>query len=908
MYQITYVHKDETEERTLYLPGDNDYCLTAAALSLEVGAAGELSVSIPDTNLAKADFDCLTDEIIVYRDGAELWRGRAITRQEDFYRTGTLTCEGVLAYLYDTYYPPFTFSGSPTDFLQAVLDNHNAQVEERKQLQLGTVTVEDSNDYISRSSIEYNRTLTVLTDKLINDSLGGYFRVRIVDGVKYLDYLASYGTTATQPVEFGVNLLDIAQNVTYSDLATVILPLGAKLEDSDGNQTDEYLTISDVNNGSIYYADEAAVEKYGWIVVCNIWEDVTEASNLLTKAKNYLAQVTSAVTSFEVNAVDLALVSAEYEYINLGDYVLIQSEPHGVDQYVELTAMDIDLLDPSNDTLTFGTDTASLTDAQRSSDRSVQTALESLSVQYTNLVATAITTKYLAANYLNADTIRADYLTAKDIAANYASIDLANVSTANIGTLFANVGLLTNMSVVDGYITGTLNGVTINADVITTGTLSVDRLLLTGEDGIIYAINASSSGLTESELSAEQYQNYINGSCIVANSVTAAQINVTDLFAQDITATGSITGLALYSINGAFSLDADGKLVSTSGQIGGWTIDNYRLYAELTTLETTTETVYVTDEDGNYIQETDDEGNLLYYTDSTESETTTEETDYPVYQTETEDVTIATGYDSYTILNALKSSSSDIAISIGAANLEDPTTGAIKLCNNGNIYAHKLFLNNGSSEPKVEFSRDLDTGTIYGRMYLTYISNTAPRIAFAVQGVGDSSMNYSVSITKEGIIPYTNGRTSCGTSAIRWSNVYTKALDVSGNGTVSGNIQFANGHSIVCADNTGTYRSIAYINSSNNYLFGAGSVTSTIYLGTTTYTSNIYLRAKDSIYAGPKSIRVPEIQKGAVSITPSKANTPTGVAVTFGSTFSGTPHVHTQATVSVIGTTVSGTS
>ncbi|MCD7758782.1 MAG: phage tail protein, partial [Bacteroides uniformis] len=377
MYTITYIHKNSSTENTLYLPVDAAYCLTAATLSLEVGAAGELSISIPDANPAKSDFVCLTDEIIVYRDGAELWRGRAITRQEDFYRTGTLTCEGVLAYLYDTYYPPFTFSGSPTDFLQAVLDNHNSQVEERKQLQLGTVTVEDNNDYIARSSIEYNRTLTVLTDKLINDSLGGYFRVRIEGGVKYLDYLSTYGTTAAQPVEFGVNLLDIAQNVEYSDLATVILPLGAKLTDEDGNETDEYLTIADVNGGSIYYADEAAVEEYGWIVVCNEWEDVTEAGNLLTKAQNYLAQVTSAVASFEVSAVDLALVSAEYDYINLGDYVLIQSDPHGINQYVELTSMKIDLLDPANDTLTFGADTASLTGSQRSSERSIQAALES---------------------------------------------------------------------------------------------------------------------------------------------------------------------------------------------------------------------------------------------------------------------------------------------------------------------------------------------------------------------------------------------------------------------------------------------------------------------------------------------------------------------------------------------------
>lgn len=51
---------------------------------------------------------------------------------------------------------------------------------------------------------------------------------------------------------------------------------------------------------------------------------------------------------------------------------------------------------------------------------------------------------------------------------------------------------------------------------------------------------------------------------LAANSVTAAKINTTDLFAQDITATGSITGVTL---NGA-------TVNSTSGNIGGWEIES----------------------------------------------------------------------------------------------------------------------------------------------------------------------------------------------------------------------------------------------------------------------------------------------------------------------------------------------
>ena len=117
MYKITYRHKGETEEHDLYVPGKDNLCLTSASLPLEEGKAGELTLGIPDDNTAKAGIVCLTDEIIVYRDSEELFRGRCITEQSDFNLTGTLTVEGILTYFYDTYFPPFEFQGPPKDFL-----------------------------------------------------------------------------------------------------------------------------------------------------------------------------------------------------------------------------------------------------------------------------------------------------------------------------------------------------------------------------------------------------------------------------------------------------------------------------------------------------------------------------------------------------------------------------------------------------------------------------------------------------------------------------------------------------------------------------------------------------------------------------------------------------------------------
>ena len=73
----------------------------------------------------------------------------------------------------------------------------------------------------------------------------------------------------------------------------------------------------------------------------------------------------------------------------------------------------------------------------------------------------------------------------------------------------------------------------------------------------------------------------------------------------------------------------------------------------------------------------------------------------------------------------------------------------------------------------------------------------------------------------------------------------------------------------------------------------------------TTTTSGLYLNPDGgSVYAG--DFRIPEIQHGTVTITPSAANTPTSAAITFSKTFSGTPNVIATARTSVPGTTVLG--
>ncbi|MCD8382917.1 MAG: hypothetical protein LUC30_08400 [Clostridiales bacterium] len=159
---------------------------------------------------------------------------------------------------------------------------------------------------------------------------------------------------------------------------------------------------------------------------------------------------------------------------------------------------------------------------------------------------------------------------------------------ASFQNLFADKAYLQDLLVRGGIVTDTLSGVEINAtryltgvtivgDVIQAGTLTADKLILTGADGLFYEINATAGGLTAAELTEEQYQTAIDGSVLVANSVTADRINVTDLFAQDITATGTITGATIKGATGDFS----GSITCGDGTIGGFTVGQNAIYRGL---------------------------------------------------------------------------------------------------------------------------------------------------------------------------------------------------------------------------------------------------------------------------------------------------------------------------------------
>lgn len=294
--------------------------------------------------------------IRVYQDDFLLFRGRVLNDEQGFYNEKKVECEGELAFLVDSIQRPYDFTGTPAELFTQFITNHNAQVDAEHQFKVGRITVTDPNDYINRSDSEYLNTLESIKSKLL-DTLGGYIWIRHeADGV-YIDYLAELNFLSPQTVTFGKNLLDLKRQTKGEDIATAIIPLGAKEEGSENR-----LTIASVNNGVDYVYNQEAVDRYGWIFKTVKFDDVTEPANLIRKGNEALNEQMQMLYTIELNAADMATVDKTVESFHLGTQVRVTTEPHSINQLFLVRKLSINLLQPASNKLTLGDSFNTLTE------------------------------------------------------------------------------------------------------------------------------------------------------------------------------------------------------------------------------------------------------------------------------------------------------------------------------------------------------------------------------------------------------------------------------------------------------------------------------------------------------------------------------------------------------------------
>lgn len=149
--------------------------------------------------------------------------------------------------------------------------------------------------------------------------------------------------------------------------------------------------------------------------------------------------------------------------------------------------------------------------------------------------------------------------------AGYAKIDFSNIGIAAIEKLFTDSGIIKDLIVDEGHITGELVGVTIKGDLIEGNTIKADKLVIKGSDGLYYKLNTNG----ETVESEQTNENSLNGSIITAKSITASKIQVTDLVAFGATIGGfDINNDSIHThLKDSINSNANGLFFGKDGQI-----------------------------------------------------------------------------------------------------------------------------------------------------------------------------------------------------------------------------------------------------------------------------------------------------------------------------------------------------
>lgn len=518
MYQVNL------GEKTLYYPASEDACIYDTELNEDVGQAGEFTFKVPSSNPLYSELS-QGSLITIYRDKKEFWRGEIKDISVDFVKVATVYCVEDLTWLNEEYLAPASITNETySQRLLAAITAYNANRPADRQFEAGYITNVINTNFCNWTT-EYEQPILEQLRNCICDASSpqGQIRVRRVTSggtvTRYIDIvkLADYGIQATQPIEYGYNLLDYVKETDFGNLVNVLTPYGAEL---DTQVYDEYnarlqgTTITDATSIGIYGRHAKDV----------VFDNVSDLTNLNNLAQSYLTRYSQPQLTMEVEAVDLAGIE-NVDAISIGDSVRIIAQPFAVDQWLYLTEIrrDIQNIDKNKITLSghvqTGRTLTSQTQGTQEAVKKIPSKSEILEAAKKNALEILNGTD---GGYVTFETNADDQITELRIANNLDINQATKCWKWNLGGL----GYMSRDTAADPWAVvtaATMDG-EIVADFITTGTMLADRIR--GGELIL-------GGAAD-----------VNGVCSVRNASNQEKAR----------------------------LDKDG-ITATAGNIGGWTIE-----------------------------------------------------------------------------------------------------------------------------------------------------------------------------------------------------------------------------------------------------------------------------------------------------------------------------------------------
>lgn len=117
--------------------------------------------------------------------------------------------------------------------------------------------------------------------------------------------------------------------------------------------------------GDVVYS-VSYVQRYGYKEYVYNESDVEDKNELLKLAVARLKTLMAPVLTIDVRAVDQALYNPKHTHLFAGQAVRVRSKPHNIDEFMMVSSIDLDLIDPAQTTATLGVAYDTLTGQQSS--------------------------------------------------------------------------------------------------------------------------------------------------------------------------------------------------------------------------------------------------------------------------------------------------------------------------------------------------------------------------------------------------------------------------------------------------------------------------------------------------------------------------------------------------------------
>lgn len=327
--------------------------LIESNLGLEISKTGSFAFKIaPAHHLYNKIFKIKSLIEIVF-DNDIMFRGRVLDTDDTLSGELSVNCEGCLAYLLDSYIDSYEeVERTPKAQLEWLINRHNSQMEGYKHFIVGNVTIPKANNREKFSSSSDQK----IQDAIFNDLVGrfgGFIKVRYVGNTNYIDWYAiDSGDISTQPLKFGMNMIDLTRRESADDIFSILKPVG-----------DDDLTIESVNGGSKYIINQEMLSKFGTIYRVEHFSGVSEPRDLLSRGNTFIEQNATGLTeSLTITALDFVVIDSSVSAIRTGMRVEIVVSPINLNKIYTCGAINYDLINIDRTQYTLGTIRQSLTD------------------------------------------------------------------------------------------------------------------------------------------------------------------------------------------------------------------------------------------------------------------------------------------------------------------------------------------------------------------------------------------------------------------------------------------------------------------------------------------------------------------------------------------------------------------